>query len=373
MNTVRSTAIPPTQLGAYLTQGTASATVDSAPTSGLGALRQAMAGQPAMTSSRMASEPALISGEVEEVQHAERRATQERFKRTLAHSKLMSLLVSAALQQPQAVEDYLSRARQWLTESAQSLAMRLLRNAGRDPLAAPLSGYHQYEVHRLLATLIERNPDWVHQRAPEAVAALLASPRPAEARWPPEERQDWVSAGDSLDVHWGYARALARIATTALDHDFNRDLATVLADARAVLTRTATDRADRLRQRLALEAPTDRIALLHYLQVGGRLYAATLARVHRESVALIQDYQAVLNRGDSRGADAIAQQYQERRLGYEGIAFHFAAILRPFDALALEWEQEPAVESIVLMASASASTANSPVPALLSTQQSPTV
>ena len=111
MNTVRSTAIPPTQLGAYLTQGAASATVDSTPTSGLGALRQAMAGQSAMTSSTMASEPALISGEVEEVQHAERRATQERLKRTLAHSKLMSLLVSAALQQPQAVEDYLSRAR----------------------------------------------------------------------------------------------------------------------------------------------------------------------------------------------------------------------------------------------------------------------
>src|SRR5690606_11791125 len=110
MNTVRSTAIPPTQLGAYLTQGTASATVDSAPTSGLGALRQAMAGQSAMTSSTMASEPALISREVEEAQHAERRATQERLKRTLAHSKLMSLLVSAALQQPQAVEDYLSRA-----------------------------------------------------------------------------------------------------------------------------------------------------------------------------------------------------------------------------------------------------------------------
>lgn len=202
------------------------------------------------------------------------------------------------------------------------------------------------------------------------MAALLASPLPADVRWPSEERRDWVSAGESLDVHWGYARALARIATAALDHDFNRDLATVLADARAVLNRTATERADRLGQRLGLDASAYRIALLHYLQVGGRLYAATLARVHRESVALIQDYQAVLNRGDAIGADAIAQQYQARRLGYEGIAFHFAAILRPFDTLALDWEQEQSAESIVVRGSASP--ANPPAPARRSTPPSPT-
>ncbi len=352
MKTVHSTAIPPTQLGTYLTQGAAPATGRSAPTAGLGALRQAMAAQPATTSSTRASEPAPLSGAVEEAQHAERHATRERLKHTLAHSKLMSLLVSAALRQPQPVEDYLARARPWLTESAGYLAMRLLRNAGRDPLAAPLSGYHQYEVHRLLATLIERNPDWVDQRPPETVATLLASPGSAEVGWPPEERPDGVFADDALDVHWGYVRALAHIATAALDHDFNRDLATVLADARGVLTHTATERTDQLRQRLALGASTDRIALLHYLQVGGRLYAATLARVHRESVALIQEYQVALNRGDALGADAIARHYQERRLGYEGIAFHFTAVLRAFDALTLDGEPEPVAESIVPMGSA---------------------
>ena len=93
-----------------------------------------------------------------------------------------------------------------------------------------------------------------------------------------------------------------------------------------------------------------------YLQVGGRLYAATLARVHRESVALIQEYQACLNRRDPAAADAIARQYQDRRLGYEGIAFHFAAILRQFDGLTLDRERAPAeAQRSPMTSSASAS------------------
>ena len=150
--------------------------------------------------------------------------------------------------------------------------------------------------------------------------------------------------------------ALARIAVAALEHDFQRDRATVLADARTVLARAATERADRLCQRLELDPSTHPIALLHYLNVGGRLYAATLARVHRESVARIQDYQDCLNRHDPAGADAIARQYQEGRLGYEGIAFHFAAILRQFDGLTLERELAPEGAHFPRLASPSAAT-----------------
>ena len=367
MITVRSTAIPPAQLGAYLAQATESATARSAPVPALAALRQAAAGQPMATA---AAAPLLPSdfGEDGEVQ---RRVTRDHLKRALAHSKLTSLLVSAALRQTQAVEDYLPRASRWLAESARHLAAGLLRNAGLDPATAVLSGYHQYEIHRLLAALIEQNPNWVSQRAPETLAALLAPPVPADVRWPPEERRDWVSASAALDVEWGYARALARIAVAALEHEFNRDRATVLADARAVLACAAAERADRLRQRLELDPSAYRIALLHYLNVGGRLYAATLARVHRESVALIQDYQACLNRRDPSGADAIARQYQERRLGYDGIAFHFVATLRQFDGLTLERGLAPTEAHLPPLASVSAS--NHPARSLPSALPSPPV
>ena len=341
------------QLGAYLTQATGGAAVRSAPVPPLAALRQAAAGQPTAAA---APWPVPDFGEEGE---ARRRAARDHLKHALAHGKLMSLLVSAALRQTQAVADYLPHASRWLAESARHLAARLLQNAGLDPATATLSGYHQYEVHRLLATLIERNPDWVHQRSPEPLAALLAPPLAAGGGWPPEERPDWVSAGAALDVEWGYARALARVAVAALEHDFNRDRSAVLADARAVLARAATERADRVRQRLELDESTHRIALLHYLQIGGRLYAATLARVHRESVALIQEYQACLNRRDPAAADAIARQYQDRRLGYEGIAFHFAAILRQFDGLTLDRERTPA-EAQRSPVTSSASASNPP-------------
>ena len=359
MSTVRSTAIPPAQLGAYLTPAGTSVSVRSTPTPTLAAMRQAAAGQPTAAA---APWPVPDLGEEGE---ARRRAARDHLKHALAHSKLMSLLVSAALRQPQAVEEYLPRAGQWLADCARYFATRLLRNAGLDPATAVLSGYHQYEIHRLLAALIERNPDWVSQRSPETLATLLAPSLLADARWPPEERREWVSAGAALDVEWGYARALARIAVAALEHDFNRDRSAVLADARAVLACAAAERVDRLRQRLKLDVSTHRTALMHYLQVGGRLYAATLARVHRESVALIQDYQACLNRRDPAGADAIARHYQERRLGYDGIAFHFAATLRQFDGLTLERELAPAEAHLPPLASVSASVSASNHPARL--------
>ena len=266
MSTVRSTTIPPAQLGAYLTQTGTRGGARSAPVPALAALRRAAADQ--VTATAVAPWPVPMTGEAGEAQQTQQRAARERLKHALAHGKVMSLLVSAALRQPQAVEEYLPRAGQWLAECARHLATRLLRNAGLDPATATLSGYHQYEVHRLLAALIERNPDWVSQRSPETLATLLAPSLPADARWPPEERRDWVSAGESLDVQWGYARALARIAVAALEHDFQRDRATVLADARTVLARAATERADRLRQRLELDPAAHRIALLHYLNVG---------------------------------------------------------------------------------------------------------
>lgn len=353
MNTVRSTTIPPAQLGAYLTQMRTGVPVRSAPALALTAMRQTAAGHVTATATAATPLPVPVAGEEGETQQAQQRATREHLKRSLAHSKLMSLLVSAALRQTQAVKEYLPRASQWLAECAHQLATQLLRNAGLDPATAVLSGYHQYEVHRLLAALIERNPDWVSQRSPEKLAALLAPPLPANAAWSSEERRDWASAGESLDLEWGYARALARITVAMLEHDFHRDRSAVLADARAVLARAATERADRLRQRLDLDASTYRIALLHYLNIGGRLYAATLARVHRESVALIQDYQACLNRRDPSGADAIARQYRERRLGYDGIAFHFAATLHQFDGLTLDREPEPSEGFMTPPASAS--------------------
>ena len=356
MSTVRSTAIPPARLGAYLTPAGTSASVRSTPAPALAAMRQAAAG-PLTATAAAAPWPVPMTGEEGEVQQTQQRAARERLKHALAHGKVMSLLVSAALRQPQAVEEYLPRAGQWLADCARHLATRWLRNAGLDPATATLSGYHQYEVHRLLAALIERNPDWVSQRSPETLATLLAPSLPVDARWPPGERREWVSAGASLDVQWGYARALARIAVAALEHDFQRDRATVLADARTVLARAATERADRLCQRLELDPSTHPSALLHYLNVGGRLYAATLVRVHRESVARIQDYQDCLNRHDPAGADAIARQYQEIRLGYDGIAFHFAATLRQLDGLTLERERAPEEAYFPQLASPSPSAA----------------
>lgn len=352
MSTVRSTAIPPAQLGAYLTPAGTSAPVRSMPAPALATMRQAAAG-PLTAAVAAAPWPVPMTGEEGEVQQTQQRAARERLKHALAHGKVMSLLVSAALRQPQAVEEYLPHAGQWLADCARHLATQLLRNAGLDPATATLSGYHQYEVHRLLAALIERNPDWVSQRSPETLATLLAPSVPADARWPPEERREWVSAGASLDVQWGYARALARIAVAALEHDFQRDRATVLADARTVLAHATTERADRLCQRLELDPSTHPIVLLHYLNVGGRLYAATLARVHRESVARIQDYQDCLNRHDPVGADAIARQYQEHRLGYDGIAFHFAATLWQLDGLTLERELAPEEAHFPQLASSS--------------------
>lgn len=242
--------------------------VRSAPALALTAMRQTAAGHVTATATAATPLPVPVAGEEGETQQAQQRATREHLKRSLAHGKLMSLLVSAALRQTQAVKEYLPRASQWLAECAHQLATQLLRNAGLDPATVVLSGYHQYEVHRLLAALIERNPDWVSQRSPEKLAALLAPPLPANAAWSSEERRDWASAGESLDLEWGYARALARITVALLEHDFHRDRSAVLADARAVLARAATERADRLRQRLDLDASTYRIALLHYLNIG---------------------------------------------------------------------------------------------------------
>ena len=94
-------------------------------------------------------------------------------------------------------------------------------------------------------------------------------------------------------------------------------------------------------------------------------------RVHRESVARIQDYQDCLNRHDPAGAEAIARQYQEGRLGYDGIAFHFAATLGQLDGLTLEWEPAPAEAHLPPLASVSAP--NHPARSLPSALPSPPV
>ena len=105
----------------------------------------------------------------------------------------------------------------------------------------------------------------------------------------------------------------------ALRCDFQRELTTVLGEAWTAIAETAERQADQLDQALALTPEARRIAWQRLLDIGGVLYAATLARVHRDSVRMIQAYQDCLNAGDAAGADWLARAYQDRRLGYAGI------------------------------------------------------
>ena len=183
-----------------------------------------------------------------------------------------------------------------------------------------LSDEHRYEIARLLVDLLREHPDGPMRIEPTRLAGYLTAPETVHRAVSTDSGQRWAEA-----------RALARVLVVALRCDFQRELRTVLGEAWTAIAETAERQADQLDQALALTPEARRIAWQRLLDIGGVLYAATLARVHRNSVRMIQAYQDCLNAGDAAGADWLARAYQDRRLGYAGIPHYFQIAVEPID------------------------------------------
>lgn len=272
--------------------------------------------------------------------HDRQMALRRQLKALLAGNKLHAGLVTAALSRPAAdgapetpdgapnggVTDYVERAGRWIEAVTDALARRW----SADPQAieaaegATLTGYHRYELARTLVAALQRRPDAPDRVTPEQMADYLAAPAPA---LPPEPTVPLVSAGPETDRALAWSRALTRVAEAAVEAPFNRPLATVLADARAVLTEAVAGRVEALDAALPVPEEAQRIVQLHALQTTSRLYAATLRYVHQESARMIECYQALQHSGRADEADALARDYQDRRLGYAGVPHHFQQMM----------------------------------------------
>lgn len=73
---------------------------------------------------------------------------------------------------------------------------------------------------------------------------------------------------------------------------------------------------------------------MHAISTTSQLYAATLERVHRESVVMIAQYRRATDEGDADRAEQLAQDYQTRKLGYAGVPHHYCAFLDLMDQIA---------------------------------------
>ena len=194
-----------------------------------------------------------------------------------------------------------------------------------------------------MAALRDR-PELPERVEPERIAAYLAAPA---SRWPAEiMRPDRVSAGPQTDRALAWSRALAAVLEAAVVAPFERTLDTVLADARAALTEAVAHRVAALDAAFAVPAEARLIVEQHALQTSARLYAATLRHVHRESARMIERYRALQQSGRADEADLLAQDYQDRRLGYAGVAHHFRALLATHAA-----QQDAAMAAMAAMAS----------------------
>ena len=278
--------------------------------------------------------------------HDRQHLLRRQLKALLAGNKLHAGLVTAALGRPAAdgapeapggapndgapndgVAAYVERAGRWIEAVTDALARRWGADPGTDAAAegAALTGYHRYELARALVAALRDRPELPERVEPARMAAYLAAPAPVlpPAPAPP----DWVSAGPHTDRALAWSRALAVVLEAAADAPFERPLDAVLADARAALTEAVAARVATLGAALAVPAAARPIVEQHALQTSARLYAATLRHVHQESARMIERYQALQHGGLADEADTLARDYQDRRLGYAGVAHHFQGLL----------------------------------------------
>lgn len=356
--------IAPDQLGAYVTR-----LPPGPPTSALAHLQQPSTVHPGVVTDPLAV-PGGAAGE--HAWHDRQRAFRQQLKIRLAGTKLHAGLVVAglghgwktgALNDPsaptmalaEAVSAYVDRATGWIEATTDALTQQWsasFKPDDREPAEPPgsaangshsepeLSDYHRYELARTLVSALQQRPELLDHLEPNPMAALLATP-PRSRQTPYGSAEPWVSAGEAADWQWAWSRALARVMETAMDHDFNRELPVLLADARAAIadvierqiqpfaetfgpTRTLTSNPNPTPERTP-EAL--RMVRMQALALNSRLYAATLARVYDESARTIQDYQDCMSQGDGEGADRIAAAYEERKLGYDGVPHHFQAMV----------------------------------------------
>ena len=275
-------------------------------------------------------------------------AIRQRLAMILAGGALHADLVAAALDYPaseppaaEALDAHQMRASQWIEATTQELA-RVWGGSGVggadvDSPGRPdrLSDERRYEIARLLVEVLREHPDGPTRIEPARLAAYLALPETSRRSVDPDSGQRLAEA-----------RTLARVLVAALHCDFQREVTTVLGEAWTAIAETAERQADQLDQALALTPDARRIAWQRLLDADGVLYAAALARVHRDSVRMIQSYQECLNTGDAAGADRLARAYQDRRLGYAGIAHYFQVAVEPINRwvrAALAAVEEPAV------------------------------
>lgn len=260
-------------------------------------------------------------------------AVRQRLAMILAGGALHADLVAAVLDQPttesltiEALEADQVQAGQWIEATTQELARAWngasagATDAGASTPVGRLPDEHRYEIARLLVDVLREHPDGPMRIEPARLATYLTAPETADRSVAP----DW---GQRL----AEARALAHVLDAALRCDFQREVKTVLGEAWTAIAGTAERQADQIDRVLALTPEARRIAWQRLLDVGGVLYAATLARVHRDSVRMIQAYQDCLNAGDAAGADRLARAYQDCRLGYAGVAHYFQVAVEPLD------------------------------------------
>lgn len=266
------------------------------------------------------------------------KASRERLALALAGGALHTELVVAALNQAasessptvEALEAYQVQASQWIEATTRQLAHAWQSSSSSSSSGAvnseapsgggPLPEEHRYEIARLLARVLRDHPAAPTDIEPARMAMYLTVPETVHRSLPPDS-----------GMRLAEARALAQVLTTVLRCDFQREVSTVLNAAWAAITETVERQAQSLDQALDLTPDVRQRAWRHVLEATGVLYAATLARVHRDSVSMIQAYQDCLNAGDSAGADRRAQAYQERRLGYTGIPHYFEKAVAPMD------------------------------------------
>ncbi len=263
-------------------------------------------------------------------------ASRERLALALAGGALHTELVVAALNQAasessptvEALEAYQVQASQWIEATTRQLAHAWQSSSSSSSAVnseapsggGPIPEEHRYEIARLLARVLHDHPAAPTDIEPARMAMYLTVPETVHRPLPPDS-----------GMRLAEARALAQVLTTVLRCDFQREVSTVLNAAWAAIAETVERQAQSLDQALDLTPDARQRAWRHLLEATGVLYAATLARVHRDSVSMIQAYQDCLNAGDSTGADRRAQAYQERRLGYTGIPHYFEKAVAPMD------------------------------------------
>ena len=329
MSAPQNVHVNPLYLGTYLTARVPMAT----------AAEQLAASEPFQKETDQPLSPPRMEGSIQiadaalpvEGEADPQMAVRQRLAMILAGGALHADLVAVVLDQPttesltiEALEADQVQAGQWIEATTQELARAWngvsagATDAGASTPIDRLPDEHRYEIARLLVDFLRERPNGPMRIEPARLATYLTAPETPHRSVAP----DW---GQRL----AEARVLARVLDAALQCDFQREVKTVLGEAWTAIAGTAERQADQIDRVLALAPEARRIAWQRLLDVGGVLYATTLVRVHRDSVRMIQVYQDCLNAGDAAGADRLAQEYQDRRLGYAGVAHYFQVAVEP--------------------------------------------